>query len=155
MNDFLNHCVKQSIDDPARVNMGYKHRYEVDSFAPLTQVGYDALPQSAKNYLDMARQRNLRLRTTVNDRAQPGTNPIIGRIVKIRLADLDIFCPGFAFDCRISINIEVDMHNRPDIDPSLIVEAGETNSGGERRKDRLSYSHLAYSVDLTQVKGAD
>ncbi|KAH0001847.1 hypothetical protein KCU80_g23089, partial [Aureobasidium melanogenum] len=61
--------------------------------------------------------------------------------------------PGSPFDCRISINIEVDMH-RPGIDPTAIVEGGDTKIG-ERKKDRLSYTHSVYSVDLTQVKSAD
>ncbi|KXL45896.1 MAG: hypothetical protein FE78DRAFT_120930, partial [Acidomyces sp. 'richmondensis'] len=48
------------------------------------------------------------------------------------------------------INIEVDL-NRPDLAPfdDLIVEDG----GGEpdRKKDRMSYRHLAYRIDLTRV----
>lgn len=136
--------------------MEYKHRYEMDSFAPLSQAGFEALPASAKNYVEPARMQYMRLRTSVNERAPPGTDPVIARIVKIRLADLDIACPTFPFDCRISINIEVDLHNRPDIDPALIVRAvADTKEFQERKKDRLSYKHLAYSVDLTQVKTAD
>jgi polynucleotide 5'-triphosphatase len=155
LNDFLNKAVQESVTTPGRHRLDYKHRYEIDSFAQLNQAGLDALPAAALNYMDQARVRNTRLRTTVNERAPAGADAVLARILKIRLADLDIFCPGSPFDCRISINIEVDMHNRADIDPTLIVEAGEAKTGGERKKDRLSYRHLAYSVDLTQVKSAD
>lgn len=151
LNEFLNQAVQESITLPGRHRLDYKHRYEIDSFAQLSAAGFDALPRSALNYLDQARQP--RLRTSINERAPPGTDPVIARIVKIRLADLDIFCPGSPFDCRISINIEVDMH-RPGIDPTTIVEGGDTKIG-ERKKDRLSYTHSVYSVDLTQVKSAD
>lgn len=151
LNEFLNQAVQESVTLPGRHRLDYKHRYEIDSFAQLSAAGFDALPRSALNYLDQARQP--RLRTSVNERAPAGTDPVIARIVKIRLADLDIFCPGSPFDCRISINIEVDMH-RPGIDPTAIVEGGDTKIG-ERKKDRLSYTHSVYSVDLTQVKSAD
>ncbi|KAH0163861.1 mRNA triphosphatase CET1, partial [Aureobasidium melanogenum] len=151
LNEFLNQAVQESAALPGRHRLDYKHRYEIDSFAQLSAAGFDALPQSALNYLDQARQP--RLRTSINERAPAGTDPVIARIVKIRLADLDIFVPGSPFDCRISINIEVDMH-RPGIDPTAIVEGGDTKIG-ERKKDRLSYTHSVYSVDLTQVKSAD
>ncbi|KAI4721897.1 mRNA triphosphatase CET1 [Aureobasidium sp. EXF-10727] len=151
LNEFLNQAVQESAAIPGRHRLDYKHRYEIDSFAQLSQAGLDALPRSALNYLDPNRQP--RLRTSVNERAPPGTDPVIARIVKIRLADLDISCPMSPFDCRISINIEVDMH-RPGIDPKAIVDGGETKFG-ERKKDRLSYTHSVYSVDLTQVKGTD
>ncbi|KAI5255831.1 mRNA triphosphatase CET1 [Aureobasidium subglaciale] len=153
LNEFLNLAVQESAANPSRHRLDYKHRYEIDSFAQLSPAGFDAMPPSTLNYLDQARQRSTRLRTSINERAPAGTDPVIARIVKIRLADLDIFCPGSPFDCRISINIEVDMH-RPDIDPKSIVEGGEMKNG-ERKKDRLSYTHSVYSVDLTQVKSAD
>jgi polynucleotide 5'-triphosphatase len=151
LNEFLNQAVQESAAIPGRHRLDYKHRYEVDSFAQLSAAGMDALPESAYKYLDPNRQP--RLRTSINERAPAGSDPVIARIVKIRLADLDIFCPQSPFDCRISINIEVDMH-RPGLDFKAIVE-GADSKFGERKKDRLSYTHSVYSVDLTQVKGAD
>jgi polynucleotide 5'-triphosphatase len=151
LNEFLNQAVQESAAIPGRHRLDYKHRYEIDSFAQLNAAGLDALPDSALKYLDPNRQP--RLRTSINERAPAGTDPVIARIVKIRLADLDIHYPMSPFDCRISINIEVDMH-RPGMDPKAIVEGGDAKFG-ERKKDRLSYTHSVYSVDLTQVKGAD
>ncbi|THZ86599.1 mRNA triphosphatase CET1 [Aureobasidium pullulans] len=154
LNEYLNQAVQESASTAGRQRLDYKHRYEVDSFAQLSASGFNALPPAAANYIDHTRQRNTRLRTTIDERAPAGTNPVIARIVKIRLADLDIYVPASPFDCRISINIEVDMLNRPDFDASWVMQGGDVD-GGERKKDRLSYKHLAYSVDLTQVKDAD
>lgn len=150
MNEFLNKRTQESMQ-PGRVKMEYKHRYERDTFASLSQTGVNALPAAARNY--MQGRHNPRLRTSFNSRPKAGENPLLARIVKIRLADLDILSPFGDFDCRISVNIEVDMLNRPDIDPMLIVEAPEREREpqSERQKDRVSYKHLAYSVDLTQV----
>jgi len=132
--------------------MEYKHRYERDTFAALSQTAMTALPTAAKNYLQG--RHNPRLRTTFNSRPKPNEPPLLARIVKIRLADLDILSPHADFDCRISINIEVDLLNRPDIDATLIIvepPEREREPQSERQKDRVSYKHLAYSVDLTQV----
>lgn len=150
MNEFLNKRTQESMQ-PGRVKMEYKHRYELDTFAVLSQTGMTALPAAAKNYLQG--RHNPRLRTTFNSRPKPNEPPLLAKIVKIRLADLDILSPNADFDCRISINIEVDLLNRPDIDATLIVEPPEREREpqSERQKDRVSYKHLAYSVDLTQV----
>lgn len=150
MNEFLNKRTQESMQ-PGRVRMEYKHRYERDTFNALSQAGVTALPTAAKNY--MQGRFAPRLRTTFNSRPKSGENPLLAKIVKIRLADLDILSPSADFDCRISINIEVDLLNRPDIDPTLIIEPPEREKEpqSERQKDRVSYRHLAYSVDLTQV----
>lgn len=74
---------------------------------------------------------------------------MLARIVKIGVADLHLYNPRGRYDCRISINVEVDL-NRAELAPfDDLVEEG----GGEpdRRKDRMSYRHLAYRVDLTRV----
>lgn len=141
---------------PKRVPMKYLHRYERDSFVSLTPAGYNALPPIAKQYADP--RKSLRLRTTV-DTKNPA-HPVIARIVKIRLADLDIYSPNTEYDCRISINIEVDFHTRTDIDASLLAAAAEEPGPGkekpqDRNKNRVSYSHLLYQVDLTQVTESD
>lgn len=154
MNDYLNKTVQASME-PGRVKMGYKHRYERDSFATLNRAGYEALPPSARAHLRPG--HSLKLRTTIPDpeKVPKDTPPVVlGRIVKVRLDDLDILCPKMDFDCRISVNVEVDLNNRPDVDPTLIVDEADPNDPDApqaRRKDRLSYQHLAYSVDLTQV----
>lgn len=152
MNEYLNKAAQASMA-PDRVRMDYKHRYERDSFASLNRAGYEALPPSAKVHIRPG--HSLKLRTSVDTKAPVGSpQAILGRIVKVRLDDLDIHCPKMDFDCRISVNVEVDLNNRPDVDPELIIDTphpGDPDAPGDRMKDRLSYKHLAYSVDLTQV----
>ncbi|KAI0726249.1 mRNA triphosphatase CET1 [Fomitopsis betulina] len=58
---------------------------------------------------------------------------------KVRLGDLDIFSPKRAADWRISVNLEIPV-------PPPIGTASHT-----RRKDRLSYTHEEFNIDLTQV----
>ncbi|TKX20184.1 putative mRNA capping enzyme, beta chain [Elsinoe australis] len=160
---------KRGPHDPPRVPIDYKHRYERDTFASLSPYCISQLPPSAANELRRQGKRpeTLRLRTTYdNDQktlkgAKP---PVIAQIIKIRLADLDIYCPNDPFDIRISVNIEMDFHGRTDVDhaalPDVPVDpdAGAATQRGkgpspDRYKNRLSYKHLLYSIDLTQVTG--
>ncbi|KAJ9626986.1 hypothetical protein H2203_003444 [Taxawa tesnikishii (nom. ined.)] len=158
MNRYLNGCFEVSKNHPGRVPMDYIHRYEHDSFATLSGAGYSLLPAAAKQHHNAARQRDLKLRTTTDVNKKNPKSSVIARIVKIRLADMDIYCPTKAYDCRISINIEVDLHQRQDIpDPSILTLPPDPKKSAQpdRKKDRLSYKHLAYSIDLTQVTEPD
>ncbi|SPO41014.1 related to CTL1 - RNA 5`-triphosphatase with manganese- or cobalt-dependent NTPase activities [Pseudozyma flocculosa] len=62
-----------------------------------------------------------------------------GIVQKSRVADLNVYCPGRAFDYRISVNTET-----PAQEPT-------SESTSIREKNRLSYSHQNFVVDLTQV----
>ncbi|PWY97992.1 mRNA triphosphatase CET1 [Testicularia cyperi] len=62
-----------------------------------------------------------------------------GIIQKQRLADLNIHCPHRLFDYRISLNIET-----PAPEPT-------SEHASIREKNRLSYAHQNFIVDLTQV----
>lgn len=156
MNEHLNACVQKSMKPP-RVPMQYKHRYEQDSFATLSDAGLAALPAYAHKYNQPG--HTLRLRTTLDmdpKRAPNTPAPVIARIVKLRLADLDIYSPLHEFDSRLSINIEMDLQhlsNLPDFDTEALTVPVEREKERqpERHKNRLSYRHLAYSIDLTQV----
>ncbi|KAF9900929.1 mRNA-capping enzyme subunit beta [Lobosporangium transversale] len=81
---------------------------------------------------------NGKTRVTVDQK----TNKIIpnGIIKKDRIADLDVFSPRNPFDFRISVNVEVP------------VPAPQGVSHLERHKDRISYRHNNFKIDLTQVK---
>ena len=89
------------------------------------------------------RNRNLRVRRTTNKR----TNEIIASIIKARIADLEVYCPNQIFDYRLSINVEAQWTG-PDSHLGPVMEMG---GGQDRSKDRVSYRHLAYQIDLTQV----
>ena len=146
LNDYLNTAIKDSMEHEGRVPMKYNHLYEVDSFHHLSAYGLQLLPQALQRHRNAKKEP--RLRITRDSR----TGQIIARIVKIKIDDLHIYNPG-AYDCRITINLEVNL-NRPDIDPNSLIAADDAERGNEppRRKDRMSYKHLAYSIDLTKVE---
>ena len=149
MNQFLN-ATTQASQAPGRVPIAYQHLYQTDTFATLSPAGLAALPPSVQKRPQQLNNRELRLRTSRNTR----THEIIAHIVKVPLGDLHIQNPGEPYDCRISMNLEVNFP--PDADITTLVEPASHDRPPppERRKDRLSYKHLAYSVDLTKVESS-
>nr|POF24732.1 mrna-capping enzyme subunit beta [Quercus suber] len=144
MNEYLNARTQES-HSPGRLPMRHSHPKEVDSFRTLSSVGVQALPQAFQR---RGVGREPRLRTTVDSKS----GQVTARIVKVALGSLHIFNPNFDYDCRITVNLEVNL-NRPDLHPDdLTIAATETRPAPpDRKKDRLSYKHLAYSIDLTRV----
>ncbi|GAA5969170.1 hypothetical protein JCM3765_005745 [Sporobolomyces pararoseus] len=61
-------------------------------------------------------------------------------VEKIRVADMNVFSPKRLFDWRVSISLE-----------NPVMELPTTPPTHSRRKDRISYSHQLYTIDLTQV----
>lgn len=141
--------------------MQYKHPKETDTFLTLSNAGYAALPP-AFHQRKPQKGQGLKLRTTINNE----TNQVTARIVKSHVADIHIYNPNYDYDCRITINLEANL-NRPDLAPfENLVETSPSAASDstqptfkrdlhnlipDRKKDRLSYSHLAYSIDLTRV----
>ena len=126
--------------------MDYKHTREVDSFYELSHQGSLQLPPSviAGLHSNPRATKKARVRVTTDEK----TGEELAKIVKTRVADIDIYSPQSPFDWRISVNIEMDF----DIDKSLLIEApSKDGRAADRRKDRVSYKHLAYQIDLTQV----
>jgi len=76
-----------------------------------------------------------KIRVTRNEK----TGDVLEVMKKVRLGSLDIYCPKRAADWRISVNLEIT------VPPPL------GSSTHTRRKDRLSYSHEEFNIDLTQV----
>ncbi|OCH88460.1 mRNA capping enzyme [Obba rivulosa] len=83
---------------------------------------------------DNPRERE-RIRVTRDEK----TGAVHECVRKVRLGDLDIYSPKRAADWRISVNIEIPV-------PPPLGTPTHT-----RRKDRMSYSHEEFVVDLTQV----
>ncbi|KTW26391.1 hypothetical protein T552_02873 [Pneumocystis carinii B80] len=104
-----------------RIPMKYKHKKEIDKFYndPLSSQGFQN-----------------RIRITTDKR----TGQVISRLIKTRVASLNIFSPRTQFDWRISVNVEIPFEPRPL--GALIME---------RDKDRLSYVHQFCQIDLSQV----
>jgi hypothetical protein len=75
------------------------------------------------------------------------TQEVLGKIIKARVADLDIHFPLLPMDCRISINLEMDW------DGTLeeLEQIPNPGDNPDRNKDRLSYTQGPYQIDLTQV----
>ncbi|WVW78923.1 hypothetical protein I302_100886 [Kwoniella bestiolae CBS 10118] len=67
------------------------------------------------------------------------TGEVVEVVKKRRVADLNVYCPGAAFDWRISVNVE-EPYEMPETPPNMT-----------RDKDRASYRHQVCQVDLTHV----
>jgi len=100
--------------------LDYTHLYLVDSFYPNPD------PSSGPDG---------KIRVTRDER----TGEVKECVKKIRLGDLNIYCPKSLADWRISVNVEVPA-------PHPLGSATHT-----RRKDRMSYLHEEFNIDLTQV----
>ncbi|KAF8959556.1 mRNA-capping enzyme subunit beta, partial [Entomortierella lignicola] len=70
------------------------------------------------------------------------TNEVVenGIVRKDRIANLDVYSPKNAFDFRVSVNVEIP------------VPAPTGTPQYQRNKDRVSYRHRNFKIDLTQVK---
>ncbi|KAG6827180.1 hypothetical protein H0H92_012890 [Tricholoma furcatifolium] len=67
------------------------------------------------------------------------TGSVIACVRKIRLGDLNIYSPKRSADWRVSVNLEV---------PTQHPLGTPTHT---RKKDRMSYAHEEFAIDLTKV----
>ncbi|KAK8165249.1 CYTH-like domain-containing protein [Phyllosticta citrichinensis] len=143
LNDFLNKSLADS-HKSNRPKMRYEHLREKDTFYHAEDADLAALPPSVQPYIyAKGHHRKPRVRIT-RDHV---THKMKARILKCRVADLDIHSPREPFDCRISVNIELEIPE----EVSLLEAKDEV----ARLKDRLSYKHQHTQIDLTQVKKDD
>lgn len=143
INDFLNHCFKAANAGQERLPMTYVHTKEKDTFFELPADRYKSLPPSILETLNP--RHKLRVRVTTDLK----TGQITKKIVKARIADLNVYSPKTAFDWRVSVNMEMPYEGEME---GLYPLGGGVGSGeGDRNKDRVSYKSLVYQVDLTQV----
>lgn len=153
LNEFLNKALVGSQTpkpNPAappasrtRAAMSYVHTYECDSFFELSQSGALSLPASIRAQLN-PRNTKAKVRITTDQK----TGKEIARIVKARIADIDIYCPRTPFDWRVSVNVEMNFDG--DLKIMTLPPSADTKRS-DRNKDRMSYRHQAYQIDLTQV----
>ncbi|KAM7191710.1 CYTH-like domain containing protein [Naviculisporaceae sp. PSN 640] len=146
-NDFLNEMVmaahpdnKANIGRPPRLPLKYQHRREVDKFFDLPEN--INLPEYVASLLQASGHRP-KLRVTYDQK----TNDVLAKIIKARVHDIHLFLPQSTLDCRISVNLEMDWEGPVEALASQTKRA----PAPDRNKDRLSYSHGLYQVDLTQV----
>ncbi|EHY52114.1 hypothetical protein ABEF92_003629 [Exophiala dermatitidis] len=142
LNTFLNNLVQESMRESQtsdRQVIGYDHPHEYDEFYELTEEGRRNLPPSIVTWLNP--RHKPRVRRTIDET----TGRVKAQIIKSRIADIDIYNPNSDFDYRISISIESPWEG----EPHWLSEM--TDGGRDRKKDRMSYRHMAYQIDLTQV----
>jgi hypothetical protein len=152
-NQFLNEIVLQT--DPRnpngaptkRVQVIYKHRREIDRFYELPTELHGHLPGCMRARLG-SRSRNIRVRVTYDQK----TNQILNKIIKARVADIDLHLPMSPFDCRISINLEMNWDGS--VEELEQAASNKADRQPDRNKDRLSYKQGHYQIDLTQVAHA-
>lgn len=139
MNNFLNETVKASMpqQNPGRIPLSYTHKKERDTFY---EVQASDLPPVIRQNLNP--RHKPKVRVTTDQR----TGEVLAKIVKCRVADIDVCSPRTTVDWRVSVNLEMEYPG--DVSTLPVVDVA---GRGERIKDRMSYSHLAYQVDLTQV----
>ncbi|KAI3319307.1 mRNA triphosphatase CET1 [Xylariaceae sp. AK1471] len=147
LNEYLNDQVKASFPRNAtaasRVQVQYVHRRETDRFFELPNQLRHRVPPSVANLL----QPNAPLKARITYDQKTGN--VLAKIVKARVADLHVHMPHLPLDCRISINIEWDWDG-----PVQEIEQNQIPNKDrqpDRNKDRLSYKHGFYQIDLTQV----
>ncbi|OTA57388.1 mRNA triphosphatase CET1 [Hypoxylon sp. EC38] len=147
LNGYLNDQVRTTyLHSPtaaARVPVHYVHRREIDRFYELSPQMRQRIPGCVSGLLPQ--NAPIKARVTHDQK----TGQVLAKIVKARIADLNIHFPHLPLDCRISINIEWDWDG-----PAEEIERFQ-NPNKERQpdrlKDRLSYKHGFYQIDLTQV----
>ncbi|KAG9234640.1 CYTH-like domain-containing protein [Amylocarpus encephaloides] len=145
LNSFLNLQVQETHPDRPkprpRVPINYRHRRETDKFYGLPHSMYDILPSPVREHVRP--NQGLSVRVTHDLK----TGQVLAKIIKTRIADLNIHIPQLPLDCRISVNFEMKFEG----DLDLVMNAGFGERRSDRHKDRLSYTQGPYQVDLTQV----
>lgn len=147
-NDFLNQvvCATDPRANPGgnRVQVHYLHRREIDRFFELPQELHGHLPGCVRSRLG-SRSRNVRVRVSYDQKSRE----VIGKIIKARVADINLHMPTCPMDCRISINLEMNWDGP--VEELEQHAASQAERQPDRNKDRLSYTHGHYQIDLTQV----
>lgn len=122
----------------------YVHTRLRDSFYDLTQDALNALPPSILGSIDRRKRPKVRITTDQKDGSQ------LAKIIKVRIADREIYSPKTAFDWRVSVSLE--MNYEGDMRGLVETTEGKDRRKPDRNKDRVSYKHGPYQIDLTQVK---
>lgn len=125
----------------------FDHPKENDEFFALSEEGKAHLDPGLLQWIHNSANRSrgeIKVRRTVDK----GTYEPKRTIIKTRIADMEIYNPNFQFDYRISISLETDWKGRDE----WLVRLPESRG---RNKDRMSYRHMMFQVDLTQVSHDD
>ncbi len=144
LNQYLNNAVAQS-KRPGRKEIKYNHLHETDYFYEIPHHALQFIdPYIMSVHNQSGRKGAPRLRVTRNNK----TNEITAVIIKTRLQDMEVRCPNDEFDFRISVSLETPWTREGWQQFPEHLDHGVRTT---RNKDRLSYQHQGFSVDLTQV----
>jgi polynucleotide 5'-triphosphatase len=141
LNEYLNHAVREA-KLQGRSPMTYKHTRETDKFYQLPSQFLQHLNPEVRRAHESS-GKAARVRVTRDDQ----TGQVMATIIKLRMADLEVFCPNDDFDFRISVSLETAWPHPIE----SLQEHLERGVSQARGKDRLSYTHQGFQVDLTQV----
>nr|OQO26768.1 hypothetical protein B0A51_07372 [Rachicladosporium sp. CCFEE 5018] len=149
INEALNQSVIKA-QVKGREPMRYKRIEQTDFSHHLNATGLSLIPAALKQYTN---SRPPRLRVS-HDKA---TQSLKASIIKLPVANLHIHAPDGAYDCRISINIELNLLPllaAAQLKLEDIIDHGAP-AEASRQKNRMNYKHLAYDIDLTAVQQGD
>ncbi|KAL8767293.1 MAG: hypothetical protein Q9209_006131 [Squamulea sp. 1 TL-2023] len=126
-----------------RLPLDYVHTYETDTFYDLSANAMNALPPFLHGYIGRGKQPRARITTDQK------TGKVTRMIIKVNVNDIEIYSPQTPFDWRVSVNLEV----KYDGNVKDLVESteGKDRKSLDRNKNRMTYKHGPYQVDLTQV----
>ncbi|KAL8776296.1 MAG: hypothetical protein Q9213_008323 [Squamulea squamosa] len=126
-----------------RLPLDYVHTYETDTFYDLSANAMNALPPFVHGYIGRGKQP--RVRMTIDQK----TGKVTRMIIKVNVNDIEIYSPQTPFDWRVSVNLEV----KYDGNVKDLVESteGKDRKSLDRNKNRMTYKHGPYQIDLTQV----
>jgi hypothetical protein len=124
------------------VPIGYARRKEIDSFYDLPPNLHPRLPFALRSLLEGSKLPRVRI-----SRDEHGN--VLAKIVKARVADWQVWMPGTPLDVRISVNLEWEWDGS--VEEIESSHPPNRDKAPNRNKNRLSYKHGFYQVDLTQV----
>ncbi|KAI4134389.1 MAG: hypothetical protein LQ347_001566 [Umbilicaria vellea] len=155
LNGFLNKALLSSqptkttptsaVPPKPRIPMSYVHTRECDASYELKSSSYHTLPPSVRALINQRHRPRVRITTDQKSGRE------LAKIIKMRVADIEIYSPRTLFDWRVSVSLEMNY----DGDMRDLEETTEGGKKADRNKDRMSYKHLAYQIDLTQVTPAE
>lgn len=148
INDFLNTETRRASHTEGRIPIQYEHRYEIDTLYEAPDDFLASLPPNITALASRFHHRRPRVRVTRDTR----TGKVKEMISKFTVAHLEAFCPQDVLDYRVTVNFECAYRGPLD---ALRELGGPDANAHAREKDRLSYSHQCFSVDLTQVLVGD
>ncbi|KAK6441884.1 mRNA-capping enzyme subunit beta [Oleoguttula sp. CCFEE 5521] len=149
INEALNESVIKA-QVKGREPMRYRRIEQTDSSHHINATGLSLIPAALKQYTNT---RPPRLRIS-HDKA---TQSLKAAIIKLPVSNLHIHAPDGAYDCRISINIELSflpLLAAAQLKVDDIIDHGAP-AEPSRQKNRMNYKHLAYDIDLTAVQQGD